>query len=53
MMDAWWPRIVDGQFKPVLGPTLFGRLVDMIDIDDEPNANGTHVGSSYIAGWYA
>ena len=52
-MDAWWPRIVDGQFKPVLGPTLFGRLVDMIDIDDEPNAHGTHVGSSYMAGWYA
>ena len=52
-MDAWWPRIVDAQFKPVLGPSLFGRLVDMIDIDDEPNSNGAHRGSSYIAGWYS
>ena len=53
IMDAWWPKIVEAQFKPVLGQTMFARVVDMIDIDDEPNANGTHVGSSYIAGWYA
>jgi acyl-homoserine lactone acylase PvdQ len=52
IMDAWWPRWIEAQFKPALGDDLYSRLMRMIDLDDEPNANGTHVGSSYIAGWY-
>jgi len=52
IMDAWWPRWIDAQFKPPLGGDLYSRLMGMIDLDDEPNANGAHSGSSYIAGWY-
>jgi len=52
LMDAWWPRWIDAEFKPSLGDGLFGRLENMIDLDDEPNAAGAHQGSSYIAGWY-
>src|SRR5215210_8055169 len=52
IMDAWWPRWIEAQFKPALGAELYGRLTRMIDLDDEPNANGAHAGSSYIAGWY-
>ena len=51
-MDAWWPKIVDAQFRPVIGETMFRRVVDMMGIDDEPNAAGAHAGSSYIDGWY-
>ena len=52
IMDAWWPRLVDAQFRPVLGGELFTRIVEMMGIDDEPNAAGDHVGSAYIDGWY-
>jgi acyl-homoserine lactone acylase PvdQ len=59
IMDAWWPRWIRAQFEPVLGPALYDSLAQegdgdggMLDLDDEPNANGTHVGSAYIAGWY-
>jgi hypothetical protein len=52
VMDAWWPRWIDAQFKPPLGDDLHSRLMRMIDLDDEPNANGGHTGSAYIAGWY-
>jgi hypothetical protein len=52
---SWTPggRAVDGLFKPQLGPGLFNLIVDMMGIDDEPNAAGTHVGSAYIDGWYS
>jgi acyl-homoserine lactone acylase PvdQ len=61
ILDAWWPRWIRAQFEPVLGPDLYDALAlepedpddeGMIDLDDEPNAHGTHVGSAYIAGWY-
>ena len=26
IMDAWWPRLVEAEFKPTLGSTLFGQL---------------------------
>jgi acyl-homoserine lactone acylase PvdQ len=53
IMDAWWPKLVHAEFRPTLGPTLFRRLESMLDPDDEPNAEGTHVGSAYNGGWYA
>ncbi|MGH2761727.1 MAG: penicillin acylase family protein, partial [Thermoleophilaceae bacterium] len=60
IVDAWWPLWIEAQFAPVLGDDLYNALAlegdgddeGMIDLDDEPNANGTHVGSAYIAGWY-
>jgi acyl-homoserine lactone acylase PvdQ len=59
IMDAWWPRWMRAQFEPVLGPALYDSLAQeesgdegMLDLDDEPNANGSHRGSAYIAGFY-
>jgi hypothetical protein len=26
IMDAWWPRLVEAEFQPTLGSTLFGQL---------------------------
>jgi hypothetical protein len=51
-MDAWWPRLLEAQFKPTWGGKLYDRMLGMLDTDDEPNAAGAHQGSSYIVGWY-
>jgi acyl-homoserine lactone acylase PvdQ len=53
IMDAWWPRLVDAEFKPAMGTAFFDAVHNMMQFDDDPNAgSGGHVGSSYIAGWY-
>ena len=26
IMDAWWPRLLEAQFKPTLGQALFNRI---------------------------
>jgi hypothetical protein len=53
IMDAWWPRLVEAEFKPEMGSALFDAIHNMMQFDDDPNAgSGGHVGSSYIAGWY-
>ena len=48
LMDAWWPRLVQAEFKPTLGATLYDRLTGMMGIDDAPGAGG----SAYISGWF-
>jgi len=52
IMDAWWPLLIEAQFKPALGDALFGKLEGMVDPDDEPNVHGQHLGSAYNGGWY-
>jgi acyl-homoserine lactone acylase PvdQ len=53
IMDAWWPRLLDAEFKPEMGTSLFDAVHGMMQFDDDPNSgSGGHVGSSYIAGWY-
>jgi acyl-homoserine lactone acylase PvdQ len=52
ILDAWWPRWLDAQFKPTLGPTLFKRLKGILRQDDDPNLDGAHLGSAYNGGWY-
>ena len=53
IMDAWWPLLVDQQFRPVLGDDLYERILDMIELDNTPNGDGDHLGSAYISGWYS
>jgi acyl-homoserine lactone acylase PvdQ len=52
IMDAWWPRLVRAEFQPVLGRTAFHRLSTTVDLDNEPNNHGQHLGSAYQDGWY-
>jgi hypothetical protein len=52
LMDAWWPRWVGAQFKPALGAKAFGALTTAIELDNEPNTHGDHLGSAYQTGWY-
>ena len=64
--DAWWPLLVSGEFKPVLGTDLYGTLVDAMQINESPSggqqdpAGGSgstsqsqaHKGSSFQYGWW-
>jgi acyl-homoserine lactone acylase PvdQ len=50
IMDAWWPRWLEAQFRPTLGTTLFESLPH--GQDNTPNNHGDHLGSAYQEGWY-
>jgi acyl-homoserine lactone acylase PvdQ len=52
IMDAWWPRLVDAMFRPVMGKALLDRLEATYDVDNEPNNHGAHLGSAYQTGFY-
>jgi acyl-homoserine lactone acylase PvdQ len=52
LMDAWWPRWVKAQFRPVLGATAMRKLAALLAIDNPPNNHGEHVGSAYQGSWY-
>lgn len=46
-MDAWWPKLIHAMFDPTLTLELYQQIP--LAFDDAPSS---HVGSSYIAGWY-
>jgi acyl-homoserine lactone acylase PvdQ len=52
IMDAWWPRLVDAMFTPVMGRHLLEQLEATYQIDNEPNNHGDHLGSAYQEGFY-
>jgi acyl-homoserine lactone acylase PvdQ len=52
LLDAWWPKLVEAQFKPALGEKLYERIAGIQRLDDDPNAHGQHLGSAYDDGWY-
>jgi acyl-homoserine lactone acylase PvdQ len=52
LMDAWWPRLVNAMFAPVMGRRLLRRLEATYGIDNDPNNGGDHVGSAYQEGFY-
>jgi acyl-homoserine lactone acylase PvdQ len=47
IMDAWWPRLLTGEFRPLLGGALFDRLQRVIGLGSPPGPGG----SSFFAGW--
>ncbi len=64
--DAWWPLLVSGEFKPVLGDDLYQALVHAMQINESPsggqqdaagspgslNESQSHKGSSFQYGWW-
>jgi hypothetical protein len=48
IMDAWWPLLLEAEFEPTLGTSLFEQLKSAIGFDDPPRAQG----SAYQSGWY-
>ncbi|WP_329102112.1 penicillin acylase family protein [Micromonospora sp. NBC_01699] len=67
VFDAWWPLLVNGQFKAPLGPDLYQSLVNAMQVNESPsghqrgdvsnlpgsaNAAQAHKGSSFQYGWW-
>ncbi|NUT47449.1 MAG: penicillin acylase family protein [Saccharothrix sp.] len=56
LLDAWWPRLVEAQFKPGLGDALYGQLTRAIQVDEPPSDThgaAPHKGSSFQNGWWS
>jgi acyl-homoserine lactone acylase PvdQ len=50
LMDAWWPKLVAAEFKPVLGKKAFERLQGMISTGDL--TGGSPEAPDYFEGWW-
>lgn len=62
IMDAWWPLLVNAQFKPGMGDAAYAAMVGVLKINESPSGwqnevpgkhvGQSHAGSSYQAGWW-
>jgi hypothetical protein len=52
ILDAWWPRLLEAEFKPEMGAAFFDAVHAMLGFDNEPNNHGQHLGSAYQGGWW-
>ncbi len=55
-MDAWWPKLVEAEFKPGLGDDLYTAMTKALQVDESPSTGGegaTHKGSSFQYGWWS
>lgn len=56
LMDAWWPKLVEAEFRPGLGDGLWRALTTQLTVDESPAAahgpTGGHAGSSFQYGWW-
>jgi acyl-homoserine lactone acylase PvdQ len=50
LMDAWWPKLVEAQFKPALGGKAFERLEGMLQIGD--SVGGSPEAPAFYDGWW-
>jgi acyl-homoserine lactone acylase PvdQ len=50
IMDAWWPKLVTAEFKPVLGEDAFERLRGMLELGD--HTGGSPRAPSFYDGWW-
>ncbi|QEV17248.1 penicillin acylase family protein [Streptomyces alboniger] len=56
VMDAWWPLLIEAQFKPGMGKELYEALTAQLSTDEAPSAGhgptGAHAGSAFQYGWW-
>ncbi|MYQ37189.1 Acyl-homoserine lactone (AHL) acylase PvdQ [Streptomyces sp. LamerLS-316] len=56
IMDAWWPKLVEAEFRPGLGDGLYAALTASLATDESPAAShgpsGAHSGSAFQYGWW-
>ncbi|MFK8908744.1 penicillin acylase family protein [Streptomyces sp. YS-3] len=57
LMDAWWPLMIEAEFRPGLGDGLYAALTSVQSVDEAPSAGhgptGAHAGSSFQSGWWS
>jgi acyl-homoserine lactone acylase PvdQ len=51
IMDAWWPKLLEAEFKPALGETTFDELHGMLEFGS-PNPGGEPTAPDFADGWY-
>jgi acyl-homoserine lactone acylase PvdQ len=51
LMDAWWPKLLEGEFKPVLGGRAYGKLEEMVPTGSV--VGGSPTAPDYDDGWYS
>ncbi|WP_410616379.1 penicillin acylase family protein [Amycolatopsis sp. lyj-109] len=61
IFDAWWPLLVQAEFKPGMGDPAYNAMTSVLGINESPsgwqNGNGQHTGqphkgSSFQFGWW-
>ena len=50
LMDAWWPKLVEAEFKPSLGTRAFERLEDMLALGSFTGGSPTE--PDFFDGWW-
>ena len=51
IMDAWWPKLLEAEFKPALGSEAFDALHDMIEFG-APEPGSEPAAPEFADGWY-
>ncbi len=51
IMDAWWPKLLEAEFRPALGDSAFGELHGMLEYGS-PNPGGEPSAPDFADGWY-
>jgi acyl-homoserine lactone acylase PvdQ len=50
LMDAWWPKLLEAEFKPALGKEAYERLVGMLGIGSD--VGGSPAAPGFSDGWW-
>jgi hypothetical protein len=50
LMDAWWPKLLEAEFKPVLGRVAYERLEGMLELGDV--VGGSPNAPAFSDGWW-
>ena len=50
LMDAWWPKLVEAEFRPSLGAKAFAALEGMISLGD--HTGGSPDAPDFFDGWW-
>lgn len=50
LMDAWWPKLLEAEFMPTLGPRVYANLEGMLQTGDV--TGGSPTAPDYDDGWY-
>jgi hypothetical protein len=51
IMDAWWPKLVEAEFRPTLGDEVFGATKGMLELGG-PYPGGEPSAPDFADGWY-
>jgi acyl-homoserine lactone acylase PvdQ len=50
LMDAWWPKLVQAEFKPAIGGKAYGKLAEMLETGSYTGGSPTE--PDFSDGWW-